>query len=73
MDLGCPTLDLFNPNNYGNANTVKKIPHWLSDYIGVPSYMLLYSFYAFLLIGSSSIILKLKIDCKMSPDNGKKV
>ena len=34
--------------------------------------MLLYSFYAFLLIGSSNILLKLKIDCKMSPDNGKK-
>ena len=33
--------------------------------------MLLYSFYAFLLIVRSSIILKLKIhvDCKMSPDN----
>ena len=73
MDLGCPTLELFNHNCYGNADTVNKNSPWLSDYISVPSYMLLYSFDAFLLIGSSSIILKLKIDCKMSPDNGEKV
>ena len=72
MDMGCPTLELFNPSYYGDANTIKKFPLALRLY-SVPSYMLLYSFYAFLLIGSSNIILKLKIDCKMSPDNGEKV
>ena len=67
MDLGCPTLELFHPSCYGNADTVK-IPLGCQT-IGISSYMLLYSFYAFLLIVRSSIILKLKIDCKMSPDN----
>ena len=46
MDLGCPTLKLFNHGCYGNADAVKKSP-WLSDYNCISSYMLLYSFYAF--------------------------
>ena len=41
MDLGCPTLELFNHSCNGNADTVKKIPLG-SQTIGVPSYMLLY-------------------------------